>query len=360
MGCTTTVIPSSSGRRVGTGRWAAMAEHRRQVAAAEAVHQVVHRREAGVEHQVGRREQLGGQHARTQQRDDRGQRGIGRVVQVAVERCRLRVDGHRPQQLPRVVGAPRRAQLEDHHRPGLEPPRRRPLSRCAPVRSRHRRRRDVVDVVGAARPGVGTLDRSDQVELGRTRHSSLDQGSTRGVGQRSRMPQHRQLVGRLVQPCGDVRLLHRHQLDALGERDPQPVRHRLRRRRRVARERPTTGAGRRARSRPSTHRHPRRRSPVRPGGRWAGGWGSRRAGSGVRRGAARRPPRGSPASRSATGPRCRCGWRRGRRRRPARAGRPRRAGAPGGPPARRPGPGRAAPRGSGGAASRSRRGGRRR
>jgi hypothetical protein len=98
-------MPPFQREQVAPGRLGSVAQHGGQVAAAEPVDEVVDRGESGVEHHICRRAEVGRTRAGAEQPGDGRERGVGDVVQFAVEVCRLRVDGDGTQQLARIVGA---------------------------------------------------------------------------------------------------------------------------------------------------------------------------------------------------------------------------------------------------------------
>ena len=271
-------------------------------------------REPGVLDHAGGFLDLLGRGAVAQHRDDRVERCLGHVVQLAVERRRVGLDRERAQHLPRVA-AEGRAELDDHRVAGSDPPSGRVLGRVGPARVAHRRDAEVVDVRRAAVRHVRPLDQVGELPLGEPAAQPRPQRLDGGVGQRGTDPQPLQLLGRLVLPQPGVVGAEVDELDT-------------RRRQRAC------GAGRQRaddaeraapcprrsssarRCRPPTARPTRRRRRGRASGPAGRGCRSRRTASRGGRPRRQPTPRGSPASRSATAPRCRTG-----RRRPAAPGR---------------------------------------
>ena len=197
LGWTTTVMPARNGSS-GTCALGAAArtEHRRQVAAAIAVQQIVDDREAGVLDHARGVDRLLRHGAVLEDGDNRVVGGVGHRMQIAVERRRLGVDREAAQHLAGMLPECG-ADLGGDNVAARDAARADKLRRHGEARRRHRRDAEIVNDIDAAEPDVGPLDEIGELALAQARPQAVAQRHHAAIRQGGADPHPIELFGRL-------------------------------------------------------------------------------------------------------------------------------------------------------------------
>ncbi len=177
------------------------------------MHQVVEGGVPGVLDHRGRVLDLLRRRAVADHGKDPVERGLGHLVELAVERGGVRLDGEGPQHLTGVP-AEGSAELDGDRVPALHRTEGRVLGRVGAPRGGHRGDAEVVDVRGPAVGDVGALHEVPELPLGQAAAQPAGECGDPGVRQRRTDPQPRHLLRAFDLTESDVVGVQGHQLGA--------------------------------------------------------------------------------------------------------------------------------------------------